>query len=178
MRQFPTARQRSQIVRSLAEIDTQTITGRYLHSDLQRLLLSDDTLAGLMIPSIPDARILLDLLLRGRQWREFALRDVDFSHVDEYRELDDDIDRNEFIFYRLDRQALERLKQEAGIRKIQRDSRYPGAIFFVGASVQGDTYGYIYCPMPEWLPPVSSTEFIMLKPVAESWWLYKRMKEQ
>jgi hypothetical protein len=178
MRQFPTARQRSQIAHSLGEIDTQTVTGRYLHSDLQRLLLSDDNLATLLLPSIPDARLLLDMLLRGKQWREFALRDVDFSHVDEYRELDDDIDRNEFIFYRLDRSALERLKQQAGVRKIQRDSRYPGAIFFVCATVQGDSYGYIYCPLPEWLPQVSSSEFIMVKPIAESWWLYKKVKEQ
>ena len=34
-----------------------------------------------------------------------ALRDVDFTTLDEYRELDDDIEPNEFIFYRIDRDA-------------------------------------------------------------------------
>ena len=176
MRSFPTTRQRTQIVKSLHDLDTTTRSSQLMRSDLQRVLLSDDSLGGLLRAHLEDAKTVVETLSKGKLWKEFALRDVDFQHLNEYRELDDDVHQDELIFYSLDRATLERIKSQIGIRRVARDERYPGLIFLVGANVQGNTYGYIYNPGTAMLPEVSPREFIVLKPVANGWWLYKRVE--
>jgi hypothetical protein len=176
MRGFPTSRQRTQIAKTLRELDTTTRTNQLMRSDLQRMLLSDDSLAGIVRANLDDLRTIVEPLEKGKLWKEFALRDVDFQHLDEYRELDDDVTQREMIFYTIDRAALERIKGRIGIRRVLRDVRYPGTIFLVAATMQGNSYGYIHAPEGTMLPEVSGREFVMLKPVAKGWWLYKRVE--
>ncbi|MEO5929229.1 MAG: hypothetical protein ABIR47_04800 [Candidatus Kapaibacterium sp.] len=176
LRRFPSPLQRSQIRQSLQEIDTSTAAYRILHTDLQRMLLPDDSLRAILRLNRADAEKIAAPLARGRRWNDFALRDVDFGKLEEYRELDDDIDGSDLIFYTLDRPALERLKRKVGIKRIERDPRYPDLILFVAGTLEKGSYGYINAPDSRSLPPVSRTEFITLKPVADNWWFYKKIK--
>lgn len=176
LRRFPSAAQRSQIRESIAEIDTTTLPYRLLRSDLQRLLLPDDSLRNLFRGSRADADKVVGPLRRGKLWKDFALRDVDFGALEEYRELDDDIDDGARIFYSLDRGAIERLKRTLGLRRIERDPEHPGLILFVAGAIDKSSYGYLYAPDGQEIPEVSSDSFITLKPIVEGWWLYKRVR--
>lgn len=176
LRRFPSAAQRTQIRESLAEIDTTTPTYRLLRSDLQRLLLPDDGLRDLFRANRDDADKLIPFLHKGKLWTTFALRDVDFFRLDEYRELDDDIAEGHRLFYTLDRGAMERLKDAIGLRSIERDPLYPGLVFFVGGGIDKSSYGYLHTADPAELPDVSSNNFITLKPIGDGWWFYKRVR--
>jgi hypothetical protein len=176
IRSFPTFRQRTQIAKSLRELDTTTRPNRLLHADLQRVLLSDDSLSRILLLDLPTVSNIVQTVSKGRLWKDFAIRDVDFLNLDEYRELDDDVSQRQMVFYSADREALEEIKAKVGIRRLVRDDRYPGTIFLVGANVQGNTYGYIYAPGVAPVPEVSGKEFIMVKPITPGWWIYKRVE--
>jgi hypothetical protein len=175
LKRFPTPAQRAQIKESLAEIDTTNATYRMLRSDLQRIVLPDDSLRSLFRKNRVDAEKLVAPLRRGKLWSTFPIREVDFMHLEEYRELDDDIAPDQLIFYTVDRLALERLKRAIGLRRIERDDNYPELIFFVAGVIEKGTYGYLYAPDELDLPPLSHNGFIALKPVGDGWWLYKRV---
>jgi hypothetical protein len=177
IRSFPTFRQRTQIAKSLRDLDTTTRPNRLLHADLQRVLLSDDSLSRILLLNLPAISNVVQTVSKGRLWKDFAIRDVDFLNLDEYRELDDDVPQRQMVFYSADRTALEEVKANVGIRRLVRDDRYPGAIFLVGANVQGNTYGYIYAPGVTPIPEVSGKEFIMVKPITPGWWIYKRVEK-
>ncbi len=174
-RRFPSPSQRTQILQSLRDIDTTTASFRQLRSDLQRILLSDDSLRSIMRLNRRDAEKVVEPLRKGRLWDGIAIRDVDFMKLEEYRELDDDINDKDRIFYTLDRSALERLKQRIGLRRIERDPRYPDIVLFVIGTLENDSFGYINCSDPSLLPPVSSNGFITLKPIGDHWWFFKRV---
>jgi hypothetical protein len=176
LRRFPTPTQRAQIRESLNDIDTTNATYRLLRSDLQRIILPDDSLRALFKKNRADAEKLTEPLRRGKLWSDFAIRDVDFSHLEEYRELDDDIAEDQLIFYTIDRGSLERLKRTIGLRRIERDDTYPGVILFVAGVIEKASYGYLYAADPADLPPISNNGFITLKPIGEGWWLYKRVR--
>jgi hypothetical protein len=176
LRRFPSQAQRAQIKESIKEIDTATPAYRLLRADLQRVLLPDDSLGAILARNLPDAEKVAEPLRQGKLWQDFSLRDVDFGKLEEYRELDDDIDEGEVIFYTLDRAALERLKRTIGLRRIERDPDHPGLLFFVTGQIEKSTVGYINCTDPTLLPGISRNGFITLKPVGEGWWLYKRMR--
>ncbi|MCE7935774.1 MAG: hypothetical protein DYG96_14445 [Chlorobi bacterium CHB2] len=116
-------------------------------------------------------------LAKSQQWDSFALRDFDFSAIDEYRELDDDITPQELMMYRLNRAAVQELREQGGIQKIERDSAYPEVLFFVGGMVGESSYGYLHAATPHALPNVWNHNVVMLKPVAPQWWLYKRVED-
>lgn len=176
LRRLPTASQRAQMRESLEEIDTSTASYRLLRSDLQRLLLPDEGLRELFTASKADAEKIVKPLDRGKLWNQFAMREVDFSRLEEYRELDDDIDYHDRIFYTLDRGAIERLKYSLGLRRIERDPRYPGLIFFVAGDIDKSSVGFVHAAVPDMLPGLSRDGFIMLRPASEGWWLYKRVR--
>lgn len=176
LRRLPTASQRTQMRESLKEIDTTTPTYKVLRSDLQRLLLSDESLRELFSASKADAEKIVTPLDRGKLWNQFAMREVDFSRLEEYRELDDDIDYHDRIFYTLDRGAMERLKHSLGLRRIERDPRHPGLIFFVAGDIDKSSVGFVHAAAPDLLPGLSRDGFIMLRPAGEGWWLYKRVR--
>jgi hypothetical protein len=115
-------------------------------------------------------------LRKGKQWQAFSLREVDFHKLEEYRELDDDIEPENLIFYTVDRGAIERLKSGIGLRRIERDPRYPGLLFYVTGMIDKSSYGYIHALEADDIPLLSSDEFIALKPIGNGWWLYKRLK--
>jgi len=172
---FPTPTQRKQLVESLAEVDTTSQYGRSLYGDIRRLLLPDDSLVARLADDLGYAAKIVRPLMKGKLWRRFFLREVHLSGIDEYRELDDDIPPEQLLYYKLDRPAVERLKHHTGIVWIERDERYPNALFMVGGSIGENSYGYIYADSPESIPAVSVDEFVMVRPVAEHWWLYKRV---
>ncbi len=174
VRRFPSAGQRKQILESLSELDTVTPYQRTLRADLERLLLPDDSLGARLAGELDHARKLVEPLLQGKLWRRFLLRETRVADADEYRELDDDIPADQLIFYKLNREAVERLRVGTGIVWIERDDRFPDLLFMVGGSIGDDTYGYIYSPTPSALPLTSVDEFIMVRPVAGNWWLYKK----
>lgn len=176
LRRFPTASQRAQIRESLSEIDTTTAAFQMLRSDLQRMLLPDEALRDLFLANRADAGKLVEPLRRSRLWTRFALREVDFLKLEEYRELDDDIDAGDRIFYTLDRNAIERLKRTIGLRQIIREDIYPGLIFFVVGSIDRSTIGFLHADDPGALPALSENGFITLRPLGGGWWLYRRMK--
>jgi hypothetical protein len=176
LRRFPSQAQRAQIRESINQIDTATPAYRLLRADLQRVLLPDDSLGTILTRNRADAEKVVEPLTQGKLWKDFSLRDVDFGKLEEYRELDDDIADRDVIFYTLDRGALERLKRTIGLRRIERDPDHPGLIFFVTGQIEKSTVGYINCGDPSLLPAISRDGFITLKPIAEHWWLYKRMR--
>ena len=173
---FPSASQRVQIRESIGDIDTTIPHYRLLRADLLRMLLPDDTLRLIFGRHRADAEKLMEPLRKAKMWRGFSLRDVDFTKLEEYRELDDDIEPGNLIFYTVDRAAIERLKSGIGLRRIERDSRYPSLLFFVAGTIDRSSYGYLHAPSPADIPPLSSNEFIALKPIGNGWWLYKRLK--
>ena len=176
LRRFPSQSQRAQIRESINQIDTTSPAYKLLRADLQRVLLPDDSLGAILTHNRADAEKVVEPLRQGKLWKDFSLRDVDFNKLEEYRELDDDIDDGEMIFYTLDRSALERLKKSIGLRRIERDPDHPGLIFFVTGQIERSTVGYVNCSDPSLLPAISRDGFIMLKPAGEHWWLYKRMR--
>ncbi len=174
-KRFPTASQASQIRSSLRTIDT-TIAGYGLvRGDLERLLMGDDSLCVLLRRHQKDIRKILEPLRKGSLWKAFSLRDVDFARMEEYRELDDDIDEADKVFFSMDRLAMERLKRSISLQRVERDGRYPDAIFFVAGTIGPGSYGYVHASDPSHLPPVTRREFISLKPAALGWWLYRRI---
>ena len=70
----------------------------------------------------------------------------------------------------------ERVKQTIGLRRIERDKQYPGLTFLVVAAVEKGTIGYLNAPDAALLPPLGRDGFIMIKPVTDGWWLYKRLE--
>lgn len=171
---FPTPSQRAQITSSLRDIDTAVASYRTLHADLKRLLLPDDSLKAIFRQNLRPITALVTRLAGGERWERFVIRDVNFAELDEYRELDDDIPERDLIFYTLDRGALERVKRELGIRRIERDKRHPGILLLVAGEIESSSYGYIYAPSADLLPPISPDGYLALKPTAKGWWLYKR----
>jgi hypothetical protein len=171
---FPTQSQRAQLISSLGEIDTSVASYRVLYGDLRRLLLSDDSLRILVRQNVRPLSSLVPSLAGGESWERFVVRDVDFAALDEYRELDDDIAERDLVFYRLDRGALETVKRTLGVRRIERDRRLPGLLFLVAGEIESGSYGYIYAPSPDLLPPLSPDGFLTLKPAAPGWWIYRR----
>lgn len=175
MARFPTLAQRRQIEESIRKFDVRSDYDRILRDDLLRLLLPDRVLAELLHDNLPAAATVAERLAGSQQWGSFTLRDFDFSKIDEYRELDDDITPQELTMYRLSRTAVQQLREQAGIQRIERDSTYPGVLFFVGGNVGESSYGYLHTATPLALPKISSQNYVMLKPVAPQWWLYKCM---
>ncbi len=171
---FPTRNERRQLEESLQTIDTTVENYRRLRADLQRILLSDDSLGGLLKHYESIADRVVPTLAVARKWRLFGLRDVDLLGLDEYRELDDDIDDGNLIFYKVDRESLVALDRQLGIRRIERDPRYPGVIFLVAGEIGERSYGYIYSTSADEIPFPSEQEFVAIKPIASHWWLYKR----
>lgn len=178
LRRFPTPAQRAQIKESIADIDTTNATYRMLRSDLQRIVLPDDSLRSLFRKNRFDAEKLVAPLRRGRLWSGFPIREVDFMHLEEYRELDDDIATSDLIFYTIDRGAMERLKRTIGLRRIERDDTYPELIFFVAGVIEKSSYGYLYAPSELNLPPLSHNGFVTLKPIGDGWYLYKKVSSR
>lgn len=176
LRRFPTPSQRAQIRESLADIDTTNATYRMLRGDLQRLLLPDDSLRTIFKKNRTDADRLVEPLGKGRLWSRFAIRELDFQKLEEYRELDDDIAEDELIFYTIDRSALERLKRTIGLKQIERDPLYPELVFFVAGTLEKGSYGYLHSPDPKLLPPLTRNDFVMIKPIGDGWWMYKRLR--
>lgn len=176
LRRFPSASSRAQIRATLSSLDTSISGYGLIKGDLERLLMTDDTLCTLLRRNMKDVQKILEPLRKGTQWRAFVMREVDFARMEEYRELDDDIGDGERIFYSMDRQALERLKRSIGLQRIDRDVRFPKAIFFVAGLIGPGSYGYVYAADPGDLPPVTRHEFITLKPAAAGWWLYRRVR--
>jgi hypothetical protein len=174
IQRLPTPGQRAQITSSLKDIDTSVATYRVLHGDLKRLLLSDDSLKAIFRQNLRPLTTLVTRLAGGERWERFVIRDVNFGELDEYRELDDDIPERDLIFYTLDRGALERVKRELGIRRIERDKRHPGILLLVAGEIESSSYGYIYAASADLLPPISPDGYLALKPAAKGWWLYKR----
>lgn len=173
MARFPTLAQRRQIEESIRKFDVRSDYDRILRDDLLRLLLPDRVLAELLQDHLAAAITVAERLVASQQWGSFTLRDFDFSKIDEYRELDDDITPQELTMYRLSRTAVQQLREQAGIQKIERDSTYPGVLFFVGGNVGESSYGYLHTATPMALPKISNQNYVMLKPVAPQWWLYK-----
>lgn len=174
---FPTASQRAQIISSLNEIDSLAPTYRRLHADLRRLLLPDDSLRSLGRRNLSALEVLSGRLATTQSWQSFAIQDIDFSELDEYRELDDDIPAEELVFYTLDRRSLEHVKRELGIRRIERDRRYAGIQIMVAGEIESGSYGYISATSADQLPPLSPDGYLTLKPVAAGWWLFRRVTE-
>ena len=174
-RLVPTA-QREQIRRAAQSLDTSVQAFRLRRADLLHLLLPDDSLAALFRQYVASAERVMSRL-GDRRWSRFGLRDVDFAAVDEYRELDDDVPAGEIIFYQIDRKALEHLKRGLGIRRIERDRRYPSLVFLQAAAIEKSHYGYLYSPTGV-LPELTADEFIAIRPVTARWWLYKRIGAQ
>lgn len=172
---FPTPAQRKQLTESLGEIDTTSAYGRSLYGDIERLLLPDDSLIARLAGDLEYATKIARPLIRGKLWRRFFLREIHLSGIDEYRELDDDIPAEQLLFYKLNRPAVERLKHHTGIVWVERDERFPNALFLVGGSIGENSYGYIYADSSRAIPSVSADEFVMVRPVAENWWMYKRI---
>lgn len=168
--------QRAQIRSAAGTLDTALPTFRLRRADLEHLLLPDDSLAALLRRHQAPADKVIGRLREVERWTRFALRDVDFAKVDEYRELDDDVPSGELIFYQIDRAALDRLKYGLGIRRIERDRRFPSLIFLQAAAIEKSHYGYVHSPSATALPPLSETEFVAVRPVARGWWLYKRIE--
>ncbi|HVK38184.1 MAG TPA: hypothetical protein VNA88_06615 [Candidatus Kapabacteria bacterium] len=176
IRRLVPSNQRAQIRTAAEALDTAIF--RLRRNDLEHLLMSDDTLAAMLRRSLPAAEKIVGRLDTVRRWGRFALRDFDVRTIDEYRELDDDVPLADLIFYQLDRGSLERLRQELGIRRIDRDARFPRVIFLQGAAIEQSHYGYLHAPSAESLPPLSEREFILIRPVAPGWWLYKRLADR
>lgn len=174
---FPTLSQRRQIEESIRKFDVRSDYDRVLRDDLLRLLLPDHILAELLRDHLAAATTVAERLAKSQQWDSFALRDFDFSAIDEYRELDDDITPQELMMYRLNRAAVQELREQGGIQKIERDSAYPEVLFFVGGMVGESSYGYLHAATPHALPNVWNHNVVMLKPVAPQWWLYKRVED-
>jgi hypothetical protein len=177
IRRLVPANQRGQIRAAIGSLDTSLPTFRLRKADLEHLLLPDDSLTALLRRNIESADRVVAKLRGAARWTHFALRDVDFSKVDEYRELDDDVAPGEVVFYQIDRGQLSRLKERLGIRRIERDERFPQLIFLQAAALEQSHYGYVYGPVGADLPPLSDSEFIVLRPVAAGWWLYKRIAQ-
>lgn len=175
LKRFPTASNAAQIRSTLKNLDTSIAGYGLIKGDLERLLMSDDSLCILFRRNMKDVQRILDPLRKGSLWRSFVMREVDFASLEEYRELDDDISEGERVFYSMDRQAMERLKRSIGLQRVDRDDRYPKAIFFVAGTIGPGSYGYIFAADPADLPPVTRREFIALKPAAAGWWLYRRI---
>lgn len=171
---FPTALERAQIHQSLTTLDTTTPRYRLVRAEFERLLLPDDSLRAILRRGRADAEKLLGQLRKGNGWTGFNVRDTDFGALEEYRELDDDINPNDLIFYTIDRAAMERLKRNVGVRRIERLAQYPDLVFFVAGAIGGGSYGYLNAPKGTALPELSPDGFFMLKQVAEGWWLYKK----
>ncbi|HVZ39294.1 MAG TPA: hypothetical protein VHI13_08465 [Candidatus Kapabacteria bacterium] len=176
LRRFPNPMQRAQIKQSLRTLDTTTYAYRTLRSELAHSLCSDDSLRSLFRRGRTDASRLVDLLRRGNHWSSIALNEVDFGKLEEYRELDDDIEPSQLIFYTLDRKLLQGLEQQLGPVSIERDSRNPDLVYLVMGTLEKQTFGFLNAPDPTKLPELSPDGFIVLKPVDKGWWLYKRMR--
>lgn len=168
--------QRQQIRAAAAALDTSVASFKLRRADLEHLLLPDDSLAALLRRDLGAADRVVEHLERVKRWSRFALRDVDFTTIDEYRELDDDVPASDLVFYQIDRTSLDHLRRVLGIRRIDRDRRFPQLIFMQGAAIEQSHYGYLHSPAPGALPPLSEGEFIVLRPVADGWWLYKRLE--
>jgi len=175
IKRFPTALQAAQIRSSLKTLDTTVAGYGLMRADLERMLLSDDSLCLILRRNQNDVQKILDPLKRGTLWTSFSMRDVDFARLEEYRELDDDIGDGKRIFYSMDRQVIERLKRSIGLQRVERDERYPGTVFLIAGTIGPDRYGYVYSSESSLLPPVSRHEFVALKPAAPGWWLFKRV---
>ncbi|MBL7988149.1 MAG: hypothetical protein JNJ94_08805 [Chlorobi bacterium] len=173
MARFPTLAQRRQIEESIRTFDAHSDYDRILRDDLLRLLLPDHILAELLRDHLAAASTVAGRLAKSGQWSSFILRDFDFSKIDEYRELDDDITPQELTMYRLSRPAVQELREKVGIQKIERDSTHPGVLLFVGGSLGKSSYGYLHATTPLALPNISGQNYVMLQPVAPQWWLYK-----
>jgi hypothetical protein len=173
---FPSPGQRARIRASIATLDTSTAANRLARAGLEHSLLADDSLRRMFLPNRADAERLVGTLRRGSRWTGFTLSDVDFGHLEEYRELDDDVKAEDLIFYTSDRGAIERLKTNAGMRRVERDPRYPNAVFLLLDTIEGGALGYVNVPDVSGLPRLSDDGFIMLKPVAQGWWLFKRVR--
>lgn len=178
LKRFPSASNAAQIRTKLMTLDTAIPGYGLVKGDLERLLMSDDSLCALLRRNMNDMQKILDPLRKGNLWKSFVLREVDFAHLEEYRELDDDIGEGEKVFYSMERLAIERLKRSIGLQRVDRDDRYPKAIFFVAGMIDPGSYGYVYASDPADLPPVTRREFVTLKPVAPGWWLYRRVKDE
>jgi hypothetical protein len=177
IRQLVPSTQRGQIRTAATALDTSIPAFRLRRNDLEHLLLPDDSLAGMLRRHLVAADRVVGRLDTVARWNRFALREFDLAKIDEYRELDDDVPASELIFYQLDRAALERLRGALGIRRIDRDGRFPGVIFLQGAAIEKSHYGYLHSSSPGALPPLSEQEFIVIRPVARGWWLYKRVEK-
>lgn len=167
--------QRAQIRAAARTLDTSVASFKLRRADLEHLLMPDDSLGALLRRFATHAAKVVATLSGVTRWTRFALRDVDLDTVDEYRELDNDVPPGEVIFYQVDRRSLDRLKRGLGVRRIQRDQRFPGLIFFEGAIIDRSHYGYIYNHGGAPLPSLSSEDFIVVRPVSRDWWLYKRV---
>lgn len=173
LREFPTASQRKIVARTLEDLDTTSPEQRLRRRDLERLLLPNDSLIALFSTGVAAADKIIHPLEAAKQWRGFALREVDFSALEEYRELDDDVTDAKRIFYTIDRPALEQLKRKVGILRVEREPLNPEIILLVAGSLRSDSFGYLYAPSSA-LPPLSPEGYFLLRPAAEHWWLYKK----
>ncbi len=169
---FPS--QRPLILASVSKADSSP-AHRTRRAELMRMLLPDDSLCNLLRANLKDLEKLVLPLSKGEHWRSFSLRDVDFHSLEEYRELDDDIVENDLIFYSLDRDAIEGLKENLGLSRVERDARFTDAIFFVICDFDNESVGYVYTPKNGTLPPISRKEFVALKLASQGWWMYKRI---
>jgi hypothetical protein len=167
--------QRATLRSAIAALDTSVPSFRLRRADIEHLLMSDDSLVAQLRRSLPAADKVAEKLAGAARWSRFALQDVDLAKVDEYRELDDDVPVGQIVFYQIDRGALERLKGSLGIRRIDFDRRFPRLIFLEAAALERSHYGYLHSPEAAALPPLSPSEFVLLRPAADGWWLYKRI---
>lgn len=175
VRQFPTASQRKIAASAIAVLDTSVPEQRLQREDLERILLPDDSLKSLFRPRMADADKIIVPLEKGKLWNDFPLRETDFTSLEEYRELDDDIADAKRIFYILDRPALERLKRSLGILRIAHDPLHPDLILLIAGGLRDDSYGYLHAPAPSLLPAIASDGYIAIHPIADHWWLYRKV---
>jgi|GEM_PF-2043573 len=173
IRRYPSPEQQKGIAQAIVECDTTTVGGRLRCRELNRLSLNDDTLSAMLRTCRRDLEKVMAPLEQGRLWYNFALDTVDFTRLEEYRELDDDISDSTRIFYTLDGHALEHLKSHLGVIAVERRSAYPGVIALVLARYEGGSIGYLRAADPSLLPVPSPTHYIMLRPVAPGWWMYR-----
>lgn len=173
MRRYPTPEQRQGILQAIRECDTTTVGGRLRCTELRRFSYSDDTLGLLLRNSRRDLDRIVGPLEQGRLWYNFALDTVDFTRLEEYRELDDDITDSTRQFYTLDGRSMERLKSQLGVIAVERRNAYPGVIALVLARYDGGSIGYLRAADPALLPTPSPASYVMIRPVAPGWWVYR-----
>lgn len=173
LRRYPSPEQRSGIARAILECDTSSAAGRLRCAELHRFAFTDDSLGAILRGCRRDLDRVVGPLEQGRLWHNFALDTVDFTRLEEYRELDDDITDSTRQFYTLDGRALERLKSQLGVISVERRSAYPGVIALVVARYDGGSIGYLRAADPALLPAPSPTDYVLLRPVAPGWWMYR-----